>query len=113
MHILACQATSGRFRHFRITCEESGSAPCIGGVSVGSRGKRLWRYWTDFHCRNLVSRIRARHDVLSRGYLREEPYAGKPPVRICEGEAEWPSYSTTPIIVVRRGFFAIVGPGNA
>jgi hypothetical protein len=27
--------------------------------------------------------------------LREEPDAGKPHVRICEGEAEWPSYSTT------------------
>ena len=32
---------------------------------------------------------------LNRGYLREEPYAGKPHVRICEGEAEWLSYSTT------------------
>jgi hypothetical protein len=26
--------------------------------------------------------------------LREEPSAGKPHARICEGEAEWPSYST-------------------
>jgi hypothetical protein len=24
----------------------------------------------------------------------EEPGAGKPQARICEGEAEWPSYST-------------------
>ena len=29
------------------------------------------------------------------GYFREEPGAGKPHARICEGEAEWPSYSTT------------------
>jgi hypothetical protein len=28
------------------------------------------------------------------GDFREEPGAGKPPARICEGEAEWPSYST-------------------
>ena len=34
----------------------------------------------------------ARHDA---GYFREEPGAGKPPARICEGEAKWPSYSTT------------------
>lgn len=27
--------------------------------------------------------------------FREEPDAGKPHVRICEGEAEWLSYSTT------------------
>jgi hypothetical protein len=27
-------------------------------------------------------------------YLREEPSAGKPHARICEGEAEWLSYST-------------------
>ncbi len=27
--------------------------------------------------------------------LREEPGAGKPHAGICEGEAEWPSYSTT------------------
>ena len=32
------------------------------------------------------------HDA---GYLREEPGAGKPHARICEGEAEWLSYSTT------------------
>lgn len=28
-------------------------------------------------------------------YSRGEPGAGKPPARICEGKAEWPSYSTT------------------
>ena len=32
------------------------------------------------------------HDA---GYFREEPGAGKPPARICEGGAKWPSYSTT------------------
>jgi hypothetical protein len=29
------------------------------------------------------------------GYFREEPGAGNPHARIREGEAEWPSYSTT------------------
>src|SRR4051812_15635220 len=29
------------------------------------------------------------------GYSREEWYAGKPHIRICEGDAEWPSYSNT------------------
>jgi RNA polymerase sigma factor (sigma-70 family) len=32
--------------------------------------------------------------VCDVGGLREEPDAGKPHVRICEGEAEWLSYST-------------------
>jgi hypothetical protein len=32
--------------------------------------------------------------MLDAGYLWEEPGAGKPPARICDGEAEWPSYST-------------------
>jgi hypothetical protein len=34
------------------------------------------------------------HDA---GYFREEPGAGKPPARICEGGAKWPSYSTATI----------------
>ena len=33
---------------------------------------------------------------LDAGYFREEPGAGKPHARICEGEAEWISYSTIP-----------------
>ena len=44
---------------------------------------------------NLGSRIHGRHVQHDAGYLREEPGAGKPHARICEGEAEWPSYSTT------------------
>jgi hypothetical protein len=32
-----------------------------------------------------------RHDA---GYFRQEPGAGKPSARICEGGAKWPSYST-------------------
>src|SRR5438128_866668 len=43
----------------------------------------------------LESPTRARSGEPNRGHLREEPYAGKPHVRICEGKAEWPSYSTT------------------
>ena len=41
---------------------------------------------------SLIPGLHARHDA---GYFREEPGAGKPHARICEGEAEWPSYSTT------------------
>jgi hypothetical protein len=37
------------------------------------------------------------------GYPREEPGAGNPPARICEGEAEWPSYSTR---ISKFGLFA-------
>ena len=36
------------------------------------------------------------------GYFREEPGAGKPHARICEGEAEWPSYSTTTLLGALR-----------
>lgn len=36
---------------------------------------------------------------MTRVYPREEPDAGKPPVRICEGKAEWPSYSTTILVL--------------
>jgi hypothetical protein len=32
---------------------------------------------------------------MTRRYFREEPCAGKPPARTCEGGAKWPSYSTT------------------
>ena len=35
------------------------------------------------------------------GYFREEPGAGKPPARICEGRAKWPSYSTTAAVEIR------------
>ena len=37
----------------------------------------------------------AYHSSLDAGNFREEPGAGKPHARICEGKAEWPSYSTT------------------
>ena len=39
---------------------------------------------------------------MTRVTSREEPGAGKPPARICEGEAEWPSYSTTTDDVPKR-----------
>jgi hypothetical protein len=39
----------------------------------------------------LIPGYQARRDA---GDFREEPGAGKPPARICEGKAEWPSYST-------------------
>jgi hypothetical protein len=39
--------------------------------------------------------IHGRHKRLDAGDFREEPGAGTPPARICEGGAEWPSYSST------------------
>lgn len=96
MPISGCRATSGRFRRSPITCDTSGSAPCIGGVSDGSRDRRSRRCWPDSPYRNLGSLIRVWRDRLPRVDFHEEPYAGNPHVRICEGEAEWLSYSTSP-----------------
>jgi len=50
----------------------------------------------DFPCQNLGLCTHGHHEQLDAGYLREEPVAGKPHARICEGKAEWPSYSTIP-----------------
>ena len=50
-------------------------------------------------CPNLGSHILGHHARHDAGYFREEPGAGKPPARICEGEAKWPSYSTTTGVV--------------
>ncbi|WP_210302966.1 hypothetical protein, partial [Rhizobium fabae] len=41
------------------------------------------------------------------GYSREEPGAGNPPARICEGEAEWHSYSTTILHAVVASHFIV------
>jgi hypothetical protein len=46
-------------------------------------------------CHNLGSLIPGHHERPNAGNFREEPGAGKPHARICEGEAKWPSYSTT------------------
>lgn len=46
-------------------------------------------------CRTLGSLTHGRRARPDAGDLREEPGAGKPHARIREGEAEWPSYSTT------------------
>ena len=44
------------------------------------------------------------------GNLREEPGAGKPHARICEGKAEWPSYST--VAVLAGGERGLAGEGG-
>ena len=49
-----------------------------------------------------VSLTPGRHGGFDAGHFREEPGAGKPPARICEGEAEWPSYSTATDIHTRN-----------
>src|SRR5438270_5343682 len=56
---------------------------------VASRNRSV-RLSPDFF-RSLTPGPNERPDA---GDFREEPGAGKPPARICEGEAEWPSYST-------------------
>jgi len=89
-------ATSGRCKHSHIMCVASGFAHCTGEVNDGSRGLGLPSFSTGFRFRALGLVIQAWRDTLLWGDLREKPYAGKPPVRICEGEAEWPSYSTSP-----------------
>jgi len=43
------------------------------------------------------------------GYLREEPSAGKPHARICEGEAEWLSYSTATSALAGTGCYDLSG----
>jgi hypothetical protein len=41
-----------------------------------------------------LSPILDRWSLAKSGKPQEEPSAGKPPARICEGEAEWLNYST-------------------
>ncbi|MGY3387554.1 hypothetical protein ACVWW6_000145 [Bradyrhizobium sp. USDA 3311] len=41
---------------------------------------------------------------MTRVTLGKRPGAGKPPARICEGKAEWPSYSTTTRSLCRERF---------
>ena len=43
----------------------------------------------------LTSLILGRWSLADSSKPREEPSAGKPLARICEGEAEWLNYSTT------------------
>jgi hypothetical protein len=43
-----------------------------------------------------ASSTRGRLSLAESDQPREEPSAGKPPARICRGEAEWPSYPTIP-----------------
>ena len=49
-----------------------------------------------------TSPILARWPLADLGKPQEEPSAGKPPARICEGEAEWLNYSTTTRIQMSR-----------
>lgn len=44
-----------------------------------------------------ITRTRAQARI-GRGYPREEPGAGNPPARICEGESQWLSYSTAAVV---------------
>jgi hypothetical protein len=71
-----------------------GMAHFVDGVSEAWAGRAFFRYSIDIHCPDQPS---LDHVCLLRHALgdpREEPSAGKPHARICEGEAEWLSYST-------------------
>lgn len=51
-----------------------------------------------FPCQLHASLAHGRRRGFDAGYSREEPGAGNPHARICEGEAKWPSYSTTTML---------------
>jgi hypothetical protein len=62
----------------------------------------LYRGWSSIvlplnasPCELLTSPTLGRWLLADLGKPQEEPSAGKPPARICEGEAEWLNYSTT------------------
>src|SRR6266516_2334065 len=71
-------------------------ARSVGGASEACDGRASFRYSININCPDLPSLdpMPLRRHAL--GNLREEPSAGKPHARICEGEAEWLSYSTIP-----------------
>ena len=58
-----------------------------------------WDWFDAVTARYPLPSVRITRSWRSNAYdacdLREEPSAGKPHARICEGEAKWPSYSTT------------------
>src|SRR5271154_2218873 len=64
------------------------------GASAVSAGRASPRSSINFLCRNPPSPDLMSLGSCASGYPREEPSAGKPHARICEGEAEWLSYST-------------------
>ncbi|WP_316187604.1 MULTISPECIES: hypothetical protein [unclassified Bradyrhizobium] len=64
------------------------------------KNRRMGWDWFEEVTARLPYRFRAslnpgRHEAPDAGNFREEPGAGKPHARICEGEAKWLSYSTT------------------
>jgi hypothetical protein len=73
----------------------------LAALSLRRRSQKSRRIgWPEFETLTARSNS-AHHSHMGAGAdmtpvtLREEPGAGDPPARICEGKAEWPSYSTT------------------
>jgi hypothetical protein len=64
-------------------------------ASGGSRGSVTSGCSNACPCRLLTSPIPDRWLLANLGKPQEEPSAGKPPARICEGDADWLNYSTT------------------
>ena len=94
----ACRTTTGPWRVSSRRCDGSGSAAYDVGVNapVELAGLGLTRSPPAMRCllRGLLT-PGPRNASGTCYHLREEPGAGKPHARICEGEAGWPTYSTT------------------
>lgn len=86
MRTTDCRATFLRCRPSinRFGC--SGFARYGGAASGGSPGTAIATCSSVSPSPRPASLTRARSSELNRGALREEPYAGKPHVRICEGK---------------------------
>jgi hypothetical protein len=97
MPTTACLITSGHLPASDSSCGESGSC-AFGGVVNAAVVRDLTGSTRSLGCSLCLQRallVPGRISVFDVDGLREEPDAGKPHVRICEGEAEWLSYSTT------------------
>lgn len=73
---------------------ESGIGRSIAAASGRSRGSAMCSCSTVSPCPFHESPVPDRWPLADSGKPQEEPSAGKPHARICEGEAKWLSYST-------------------
>jgi hypothetical protein len=106
-HRWLCQVLRGHYEYFGVPSNFRSLAAFhretrllwFRALRRRSQRRLTWDGYQESACA-LRSAPASNHSSLCRvasdsGYLREEPYAGKPHVRICEGEAVWLSYSTT------------------
>jgi hypothetical protein len=95
LRILVCRAISTGLTPSIEKPAVFGIGRSIAEANDGSRGNASSGCSNVFPCRLPTSPILARWPLADLGKPQEEPSAGKPPARICEGEAEWLNYSTT------------------